>query len=86
VLAHPGRTLGLYLFVAATSLAFLLLYVWIAPDSRGSTTLAIAAGLSIGQAFLLARFYLRLALLAGETELYRSITAPGDGAAASTGR
>ena len=73
VLAHPLRTVGLYLIVALVSIALLLLYGTIAPGAEASTALTIWAGFAIGQAFLLARLFLRLSLLAGEMALFRKL-------------
>jgi len=73
VLRHPVQTLGLYLVVAIASLLLLLVYGAVAPGAQASTALAISIGFAIGQAFLMARLFLRLSLLAGEMELFRRL-------------
>ncbi|MBI3932931.1 MAG: hypothetical protein HY317_05915 [Acidobacteria bacterium] len=76
-LGHPLRTAGHYFSVVA--LGVILLAGWSVVDASWTVTgyKTQIAALALFQAFVLARIALRLALLAGQTELYRTATTEG---------
>ncbi len=70
LLRHPLRTATLFLVVALTSLALLAVYAVAAPVSGPSSHLGTVLAFALGQAYLMARVFLRLWLLAGQGSLY----------------
>jgi hypothetical protein len=73
---HLGRALGQYAVVAGLGVA--LLAAWTAVDARLGVTgyRTQLRFLLLAQAFLLARVYLRLSLLAGQVALYQRLGRP----------
>lgn len=73
VLRYPLRTLGLALLFALLFLLLVATYGWLAPGTGQSTWAGVILALAVGQLYLIARIALRLALLAGETALFRDL-------------
>jgi hypothetical protein len=73
VVFHPLRAFGLYFAVAVLSAVLLLLWSLVAPGVGQSSTTAVLLAFIASQVFLVVRLGLRLGLLAGEVELYRSV-------------
>jgi hypothetical protein len=82
VVEHRKRTLGQYYGVLLISAALLALFFVAAPGAGQSTPAGVLGAFCVGQLFLLARTYVRLSLLAGQTVLYSALT----GAAAPQAR
>ena len=74
VIANPGRTLGLYYGVALVGALALAVYSLLAPGVGQSSWVGVLFAFVVGQLFLIVKLILRLALLGGETALYRSLT------------
>ena len=74
VVAHPVRTLGIYLVPAVVSVALLFLYGLLAPGGAETTWGWVIFAFALGQLFLILRLVLRLTALGGAVTLYRSLT------------
>ena len=72
VARHPGRTIGLYLCLAAVGVLLIGLYAAAAPGVGQSTAPGIAAAFLVGQVYLLARLALRLTFFSAQMRLYES--------------
>ena len=77
VLSHPLAVLGVYGSLALISGVLLVLYYLIAPDSGQSTAAGVALAFLLGQLFLASKLVLRVALLGGQTALYRKLNVGG---------
>ena len=69
---HHRAVLGLYLLLAAAALLWFLAYAWLAPGPNQSTWTAVLLAFSLGQAYLLGRWILKLWFLASQTRLFVS--------------
>ncbi len=72
VLSRPVATFGIYLGLALAGLLLLAAYAAVAPGAGQSTVAAIVFAFLVGQAYLIAKMYLRLSLLAAQMALYQS--------------
>jgi len=68
--------LGLYLLLAVAALLWFLAYAWLAPGPNQSTWTAVLLAFSLGQAYLLGRWILKLWFLASQTRLFVSSQPP----------
>jgi len=73
VAAHPLRTLGLYGGFASLWLVLLALYAAVAPGPGQASWITVILAFLVGQLMLILHLGLRVALLGGETALYRSV-------------
>lgn len=73
---HHRAVLGLYLLLAAAALLWFLAYAWLAPGPNQSTWTAVLLAFSLGQAYLLGRWILKLWFLASQTRLFVSSQPP----------
>ncbi len=69
---HHRAVLGLTLLLAAAALLWFLAYAWLAPGPNQSTWTAVLLAFSLGQAYLLGRWMLKLWFLASQTRLFAS--------------
>jgi len=67
---HHRTVLGLYLLLAAAALIWFLAYAWLAPGPNQSTWTSVLLAFSLGQAYLLGRWILKLWFLASQTRLF----------------
>ncbi len=76
VASRPGRTVAVYGGLGLAVLAVVAVYAWIAPGAGESTWMGLAAAFALSQLYLIARLYLRLALLAAEMVLFQESSSP----------
>lgn len=69
---HHRAVLGLYLLLAAGAFLWFLAYAWLAPGPGQSTWTAVLLAFTLGQAYLLGRWILKLWFLASQTRLFVS--------------
>ena len=69
---HHRAVLGLYLLLSAAALLWFLAYAWLAPGPNQSTWTAVLLAFSLGQAYLVGRWILKLWFLASQTHLFVS--------------
>jgi hypothetical protein len=74
VLSRPGKTLGLYLLLAAVAGLAMLLYAWFAPGPGQSSAVTVLLAFLCGQLYLAARIAIKLWFLASQTTLYQAAT------------
>ena len=72
--AHPLPALGLYFGVLAVGGVMLGIYAAVAPGTTQAGPFAIGVAFVVGQIFLLAKLFVRLTLLGGQTALFQSLS------------
>jgi hypothetical protein len=77
ILAHPAKTLGLYLALGIAALAFLGLYALIAPGANQASAVGVIAAFAIGQIFLAVKLITRLTFFGGQMALFEATALPG---------
>jgi hypothetical protein len=77
VVAHPVRTLGIYLGFAVVSILLLVAYGFVGPGIGQADRIAVIVAFAASQLFLIVRLALRLSALGGAAALYRSLTRGG---------
>ena len=78
VLSRPFRTFGVYLGILIVSGLLLVLYVGLAPGIGQSDYAAIAWAFLVSKLFLIARLFMRLWLLGGQTVLFQLPASGGE--------
>jgi hypothetical protein len=76
VVTRAGKTLGLYFVFIVLSGVLLAVYPKLAPGPDVATYETVGWAFAIGQGFLIAKLFMRLSLLAGQTALYQAETQP----------
>jgi hypothetical protein len=71
---HVTRVVGLYALNALAFLLLILIYAFVAPGAPGGR-LSTAVALAIGEAYIMARLYLKLLFYASETALFQGALA-----------
>lgn len=72
VVSRPGKTLGLYLLLAAVAGLAMLLYARFAPGAGQAGAAGLLGAFLCGQLYILARIGIKLWFLASQTALYQS--------------
>jgi len=72
VLGHPIKTFGVYAGMGTIWLGVIALYAVLAPGTGQSTLFAVILAFAFSQLYLIARLYVRLALLGAEMTLLES--------------
>ena len=70
---HPRRTLGLYFGLLAVGALMLLIYAAVAPGTLQSSPVGIGWAFLVGQVYLVAKLFMRLTLLGGQTALFQAL-------------
>ena len=73
-IAHPLPALGLYFGVLALGAVMLAVYAAMAPGTTQAGPFAIGVAFVVGQVFLLAKLFVRLTLLGGQTAMFQSLS------------
>ncbi len=72
VLSRPRATFGVTIGFGALGALLFALYLWLAPGAGQSTVAGVALAFVFSQAYLVARLVVRIGLLGGQMNLYRS--------------
>ncbi len=80
---NPGRTIGLYLLLAATGLLLIGAFAIVAPGPNQWRRLLLVSAFVVSQVFVVCRIIMKLWFLASQTQLYLGIQGEGKQAQAS---
>ena len=67
--AHPGRMVGLYVWIGLLGIGFFFLYWLVAPGINQQSSLAVGWALLLGQMYITSRIWTRLLFLGSQSAL-----------------
>lgn len=76
VIRHPAKTLGLYYLIGILAIFIMAAYGFVAPGAGQSTVPTVVLAFLAGQIYLLARIWIKLVFLAGQTVMMTSHSIP----------